>query len=1054
MERFVGEKRPWEAPECTGIARLPGRATLYPFPHEEAALAGEREDSPWYHSLNSTWRFALLAKPEDVPVDFADPGFDDSGWAALSVPGCWTMQGFDKPIYTNIKMPIDADPPRVPAENPTGLYRLRFVLPQGWNNRRVVLHFGGVESAFFCWINGHSVGFGKDSRLPSEFDITEYLQEGDNLLAMEVIRWSDGSYIEDQDHWWMAGIHREVYLYSTGAVHLRDVFARPVLAENLRDGELRVTVRPGGATIKEEGWSVAACLLDANGKNVFKEPPSAPIQPWRFAPTWDHRPLVEIEETVKKVAPWSAESPTLYTLLVSLRNPAGETVETVKSRIGFKRVEIRNRQLLINGKAVYLKGVNRHDHHDEFGKTVTMESMLADIHLMKQFNINAVRTSHYPNDPRWYDLCDEYGLYVIDETNIEAHHYYHQLCNDARWSQAFLDRGVRMVERDKNHPSIVFWSLGNESGYGPNHDAMAGWMRGYDPTRPVHYEGAMRGHKQPSAWGPYGKRAPGQMSSDIVCPMYPSVESMIAWSKRNEDPRPFIACEYAHSMGNSTGNLKEYWDAIENHKGLQGAFVWDWVDQGLLKTDEKGRDYWAYGGDFGDEVNDLNFCINGLIWPDRTPHPAMYEYKKVIQPVAIRARVLADGKIEILNKQDFVSLSWLRGRWELTVDGVVVQKGKLPKLRAAAGKTQKITLPVKKPKLQPGQECFLNVFLQQAVDTKWAPKGHDVAWEQFRMPFKARKPKPATVEGSLEYQQDETSVVVFNDLLRVTFDKEAGRIGELCWHGRTILKAGPRFNIWRAPTDNDGIKGLEDNRSLGRWKAVGYDGLELKTESAVVRAAKNGTVTVTVRTLARPGNAGNGLKHRHTYTICPAGDILVENEFRINRKLPDLPRLGVSLTLRPGFEQLAWLGRGPWENYCDRNAAAMVGLYAGTVDGQYVPYILPQENGNKTDTRWLALTDADGAGLLVAGMPLMEFGVSHFSIDDLTRAFHTNELERREEVFLQLDLKQRGLGGNSCGPDTLEQYRIPPGNYTFAYRLRPYLRDQEDPAALARQAFE
>jgi beta-galactosidase len=630
---------------------------------------------------------------------------------------------------------------------------------------------------------------------------------------------------------------------------------------------------------------------------------------------------------------------------------------------------------------------------------------------------------------------------VIDEANIECHGVYNRLAHEPDWTHAFVERGKRMVERDKNHPCIVMWSLGNESGYGPNHDALAGWIRGYDPTRAVHYEGAIR----PDWHG-------GHLSSDVVCPMYPQIDRIVAYAKDATDPRPLIMCEYAHSMGNSTGNLREYWDAIESHHGLQGGFIWDWIDQGLLKVDEKGEAYWAYGGDFGDTINDGNFCINGLIWPDRTPHPAMYECKKVMQPLGFGAIDLAAGVFEITNKRFFVDTSDLVGTWKLEADGEAVQEGDLPGLVIPPGESRQVTLQIDKPALAPGAECFLTISFALAQDVPWADRGHEVAWEQFEMPFQAPLPERVPMSGmrAIELEEDEEQVAVSGADFRLVFDKNRGQIAAWTFRSTPLLQNGPVLNVWRAPTDNDGIKLRPDRRKLlDRWVQAGLDRLESATQSMDVERLGTQVVRISVRTAAQAEDTTGRFEHQHAYTVYGSGDVIVENVVTASADLPPLPRVGVRMTLPAGFERFTWFGRGPHENYVDRKAGAAVGLYGGTVDEQYVPYIMPQENGNKTDVRWAALSDESGIGLLAVGTPSLEVSVSHYTADALYKATHTCGLVRRDEVTFNLDLQQCGLGGASCGPGTLPQYLIMPGRYVFRVRLRPFAKE-DDLARLAR----
>lgn len=1028
----------WENPHLQGIRRLPMRASGFPFPDETSALTRQPLNSPWVRSLDGVWRFRRCANPFDLPGGFQQPDFADQNWDDISVPGNWTLQGYDKPIYCNIQMPIPLDPPFVPHEdNPTGLYRRTFEVPPDWRGRRLILRFNGVESAFYAWVNGQMAGFSKDSRLPAEFDITELVRPGCNHLVAQVIRWSDGSYLEDQDHWRMAGIYRSVWLYSLPPLFIADVFARPRLEDDLCSGHLEVDVRLGGALDQADGARVEMQLFDPHGQAVFEG-----YQSTEFRVALENFPQVRIVRRVSAPLLWSAETPHLYSLVVRLADRGGAPLQYFACRVGFRRLEVRDRQFLVNGQAVRIRGVNRHEHDQKHGKTLSMESMLEDIRLMKQHNINAVRTSHYPNDERWYDLCDEYGLYVWDEANIEAHALYNRLCHDPDWRPAFMERGARMVERDKNHPCVVVWSLGNESGYGANHDALAGWMRAYDPTRPLHYEGAIA-----ADW------ESGQTASDIVCPMYPPVEKIRYFGLHSRDPRPLIMCEYAHAMGNSPGGLGEYWDVIQSTPGLQGGFIWDWVDQGLLKSDEQGRTFWAYGGDFGDQPNDRNFCINGIVFPDRTPHPTLYEVKKVYQPLRVQARDLREGRIEIHNDYDFLPLSHLCGEWEIALDGHIWQSGSLPHLTTPPGESQPLQLNYRLPPLCPGQEAFLNLRFRLAADCAWANAGHEVAWEQFRLPLDV-----PSVTRSLA---NSSKVDVYEELLTLHlrgktweahFDFQTGFLTDFCFHGVRLIEHGPRLNLWRAPTDNDGFKWAQDHRGklLGEWLEVGLDRLEhhlMKMTWKNVRA--DAACVHTVHQINAP-DVPAGYRMFSEYTF--AGDdgrLVVQMHLQPFGSLPVLPRLGVQMTLPAGFEQFCWLGRGPHESYADRKRGAPVGLYCGSVDEQFVPYIMPQENGNKSDVRWAALRNAADWGLLASADRLLEVSVSHFTAEDLYRALHTVELVRRPQVFLNLDVRQLGLGSASCGPGVGEGYRLHPSAEGFSLLFQP-LAPGNDPRTMGR----
>ncbi len=1049
-----GPARTWVQPELAGLGRLPARATLYPFPNGEMARTHDREASPWFLSLNGEWRFRLAPRSEVVPADFADRALDDTAWGTLPVPSNWTMHGHDRPHYTNVRMPFDTPPPNVPNDNPTGLYRKTVRIPADWSGRRIVLHVGGAESVLYVWVNGAAVGMGKDSRLPQEFDLTPFVTPGEEaLVCCFVIKWSDASFIEDQDQWWMGGIHREVFLYSTGGAWIDDVFAVATLKDDLVSGHLTVTTRLGFADLPRDGWTVSAELFDADGRAVLDKILNGPVK----ANPADHNPYrgplnqLALEVGVPTPASWSSERPNLYTLVVSLRDGDGPVVESTSCRVGFRRVELGDRELLINGKPVMIAGMNRHEHHPIRGKAITREDMIADIELMKRFNVNAVRCSHYPNAEAWYELCDEYGLYLIDEANVEAHAYLHQLCADPRYATQFLERGLRMVERDKNHPSVIAWSLGNESGYGPNHDAMAGWIRRRDPSRPLHYEGAIWGWdksvKTGFGEGP-GAADGGKPASDLICPMYPSIESLVAWAEDDDpaDRRPMILCEYSHAMGNSNGSLGDYWDAFEAHHGLQGGFIWEWADHGILRHDDQGRPFMAYGGDFGDTPNDLNFCCDGIVGADRVPHSGLWEFKKLAQPVTVSWDDVAAGRLKVRNKRDFTDLSDLVGTWVLEADGEAVASGRLPHLKTRPDASEVVTIDLPPMAASEEREMFLTVRFALASATRWAPAGHEVAWTQLERGRltrkKARSGRDAGASGErLRVERDGASIYVTGEVFEVAFSAADGRLSRLTSHNHPILTAGPRLQIWRGATDNDGIKGWTGQRRkpLGRWKAAGLDRLMFLEPTLTVSEGPGGAVVVAIVQIVSCDAAAEAAVHTHSYEIGGDGGLFVRNDFRIDPALDDLPRLGVTMTLPDDFEALEWFGRGPLENYIDRNRAAAVGRWSGTVNGQYVPYVLPQEHGNKTDLRRIELT-GKAAGVRFTPADLCEGSATRFTPADLFAAAHTTDLTPRAEVIVNLDVRQRGLGTGSCGPDTLDRYRIGAGDYRLDFEIRPTLR--------------
>jgi beta-galactosidase len=1029
------------APECVSINRLPMRATIYPFPSPQTARSVDREKTPWFQLLNGQWRFKTVERPESVALSDTAVDCDRSNWDSLEVPGNWTLQGYGAPQYTNVQMPFLDEPPFVPEENLTGIYAKEFSVPTAWEGRRVVIHLGGAESVLYLYMNGEAIGLSKDSRLPSEFDISEAVKFGQsNLLIAIVVKWSDASFIEDQDQWWMGGLHREVYLYSTGPVHIADLFAVGSLENNYTDGRLQLKVKVGFPRQPEEDWSVEVQLFDPKQKALFKESLRSPV-PVGKPSNWP-RLQAEFDESIKTPLLWSAELPNLYTVVVTLKNPQGKGIESTATRVGFRSVEIKDRMLLVNGQRVLIKGVNRHDHHDTKGKALDRETMRLDAVTMKRFNFNAVRASHYPNDPHWLDLCDELGFYVIDEANLEAHAFYQQVGRDRRYASAYLERALRMVERDKNHPSVILWSLGNETGHSPNHDAMAGWIRGYDPSRALHFE--------PGIWVKNVEKQPtkkiydlGYGVTDIVCPMYPPIESLIEWATDERHPdrrRPLIMCEFSHAMGNSNGSLADYWDAFEKYPGLQGGFIWEWIDHGIKQKTLEGQEYWAYGGDFGDQPNDLNFVCDGLVWPDRTPHSGLYEFKYLAQPIKVIGFDSRSGTLQIKSQQNFATLGWIRGEWECKVNGIRVAKGKLPVLNTLPQKEGKIRLQVPAITVEAGQEAFLNVRFYAATATAWCKSGHPVGWHQISILAKqAKVPRSKAVKQvgePLQLEEGNGIIRVGNDIFHLLASRTTGLIETLRWQEEDLLISGPQLQIWRGPTDNDGIKGWthEAWRPLNKWRAQGLDKLAVQTVSAKARRNKDGSITLLFEHLAACAASERALRHQHHYTISADGGIQADNIFTVDKAIPDLPRLGVVLTLKAGFEKLSWFGRGPFENYSDRKRAAMVDLYESTVTDQYVPYIMPQEHGNHTDVRWLSLS-SERVKLLVKAEGPMEFSVSHYTAQDLDSAYHTYDLHPRAEVILNLDYRQRGLGTESCGPGPLEHYKIKPGRYAWSYTL-------------------
>lgn len=985
----------WTTPELTGLGRLP----MHSVPHPERL------------SLDGRWRFQLLESPErEVGAD----------WGEADVPSLWTMSAtWDVPHYTNVQMPFAGLPPAIPERNPTGVYERDFECPAAWAGRRVVLHVGAAESVLLVQLNGRQVGIGKDSHLASEFDLTAHLRPGSNTLRLTVVKWSDATYVEDQDQWWHGGISRPVFLYATGRVYLSDVRAIAGLADDLTTGTLELMAVAAFAGVEPEaGWRIRADLpgtgVSAAGELPLAEGPGWPTdatekdllrrrtageplfereaeQTWPALDRQLQPPLagsLRARLEVPDVEPWSAERPTLYDLTLGLQAPDGTLVEQVTVRIGFRRVEVVGLDLLVNGARVLLRGVNRHDFDQHTGRVVSIESMRADLVQMKQFGFNAVRTSHYPNDPAFLDMADELGVYVIDEADIESHQFQSTLCDDSRYLNQWVSRVSRMAERDKNHPSVILWSLGNEAGYGANHEAAAAWLRRYDPSRPLHYEGAIR-----FDW------TSDQTVSDLTCPMYPEIGAIVEHARSGDQRHPLILCEYSHAMGNSNGTLAEYWDAIASTPGLQGGFIWEWWDHGLVQALPDGTRRWAYGGDFGETPNDGNFVADGLNWPDRRPKPAMWEARALNAPIAIE---LEGAALRVTNRQHFVGLDWLTASWELAVDGEPVATGTLDLPSIEPG--QSATVPLAGWPADPtAREAFLTTRWSTARAEAWAPVGFEIVALQVSV-------GPATNVDREPVEPDATAVApVDND-------------GNLV---HPLIAVPPALALWRAPTDNDRIGGM-----AAAWERMGLDRLE-RRQISIERNGPSATIVDDVITAI-----GIQIRHERTVSVLRDGAIEVDEVVEIPPDLTDIPRVGTVLELVPGLEELAWFGTGPHETYPDRKRGGLIGRWRSTVEEAATPYIRPQENGGRADVRWLMLTREDGSGIRIElDRPAQVSAIHHRAID-LATASHDVELEARPETIVHIDTAHRGLGTASCGPDTLPRYMVGPGRYRWSWTLR------------------
>ena len=975
----------WRQPEVSGWGRLPMHALTHP---DRLVLDG-------------IWRFQLLERPDAAPTD---------RWADIEVPGCWTLQDVgDRPQYTNVQMPWSEPPPHLPADNPTGVYERDLEVPAEWAGRRIVLHVGAAESVLLVSVDGVEVGAGKDSHLASEFDLTGVLRAGERArLRLTVVKWSDATYVEDQDQWWHGGITRSVFLYATPRLHLADVKVRADVT-----GELAVDVHVSAADgVLPDGWRASAHVGD-----LELEPDAAflahLVKTERVSTFAGHTRLAGV---VPDVRPWTAETPQLYDLTVRLHDPDGTVAEEARLRVGFRRVQVVGTDLLINGVRVFIRGVNRHDFHPLTGRVLSAADLRADLTTMKRFGFNAVRTSHYPNDPRLLELADELGLYVVDEANIECHAYGTEIANDPRYTSAFVERVSRMVRRDANHPSVIIWSLGNESDYGVNHDAALGWLRRYDPTRPIQYEGAIK-----DDW------KGGVSASDILCPMYPKLSSIVAHARSGRQTRPLIMCEYSHAMGNSNGTLAEHWAAIESIPGLQGGFIWEFWDHGLLQrvdpaAGEPGWSAgvaapgyrWAYGGDFGDEPNDGNFCADGLVFPDRTPKPAMYEHRELAAPVRLE---YADGVLTVHNRQHFRDLSWLTAEWSVTGSDDS-RPAVLPEV--PPGGSAPIPLPADLLEALPVGEVWLTLRVSTARDEDWAPAGTELCVPQVRLRAETRdlatraglRPAGAPAAEAPAAEAPATEARAAGTLAAagpVAVDDEG-----LLVH--PLLARAPALSLWRAPTDND-RSGISD-----AWAGLAT----LRRELIDVR--RDGA-RVVVR-----ARYGDEIVHEQAVTPFE-GALLIEESVLVPASFADLPRVGSVFETVAGFDDLRWFGLGPWECYPDRHSGARVEEHSSTVDALFTPYVRPQESGGRHGVRWFRLAGPAGRLGVHLDTDRRQVSVTRHRAPDLDAARHHNELVPRAGCVVHVDAVHRGVGTASCGPDTLPDYLIGPGTYAWSWVL-------------------
>ena len=995
-------KNYWMSPETTSVNRLP----MLNIEHFEQI------------SLDGTWRFQLLHSPTQSI---------GKRWASIPVPGLWTMQEpsevfFDKPIYTNVQMPFEEQPPFVPAENPTGIYERDFELPKSWNGKRIVLHLGGYESVALIHINGQEVGLTKDSRLAAEFDVTQFVTTGNNVVRIDVTKWSDATFIEDQDQWWHGGITRSVKLYATNKVFIEKFAAIAGLKKDLTTGTLDVRAKISSIDNEPtDGYSLHLSIRELPKVKTAKiskvlETFTAPI--WTQTPEevaiaardffhakfWDGNlpqsaktaisimeppPAGEITLSTQlaKIKAWSAESPVLYTLDIELRNPEGAVIELSQQKVGFRSIVIKGQDFLVNGAPIIFYGINRHDFNRFTGRVLSRDDMRQDLLELKRWNFNAVRTSHYPNDAAFLDLCDELGFYVIGEANIESHAFISSLCNDTRYLTAFVDRVGRMVQRDVHHPAVVMWSLGNESGAGSNHEAAAAFARSFDPSRPLHYEGGIRGNWMGS-----------HSLTDVIAPMYPSIKAIKEYAKSPKADRPLIMCEYSHAMGNSNGTLAEYWEVIESTRGLQGGFIWEMWDHGPVQTMPDGHKRNAYGGDYGEVKHDGNFCCDGMVFPDRTAKPAMHEFKALAAPVVITAVKASTGNFKIFNKNFFNNLSQYQLQWNITCDGVIEDSGIVKLATVAARKTVNFKVSSRKlAKSATRGERFINFSLFNVASTPWSHAMSEVAWSQIALPSLALSP----------VRKAKSLTDVVDDF------------------GQLVLPNGevaPVLSLWRAPTDNDRIGHI-----AAKWERYGVR--EISRTDCVVRQTA-GTIKI-----SNVWQTSTGISFKHTQIVTPVENgFTVKESVSIPKSFDDLARVGTLFELSGSLNELVYFGTGAHETYPDRKIGR-IGRYVSSVADQYIPYVRPQENGGHVGVRWFELTNSAGNGLRFRMGKPAQVSVTPNRDSELADATHDVYVKPSGNTVVHIDAAHRGVGTASCGPDTLDKYLIKTGLHTWEWTV-------------------
>lgn len=1002
----------WENHQIDGINRMPARAHFLTFPSKEKALLNNNRYTHAFKNLNGVWKFMFLDAPEYSPEGFFNSDFDVTKMDDITVPGNWQLQGYGKMHYSDLWYNFPINPPYVPTENPTGIYKRTFFVEESYRDKKIIIRFCGVDSAYHLWINGKEVGYSKVARNESEFDITDLIRVGEeNDVTVRVYQWSDGTYLEDQDMWWESGIFRDVELIGVPKDGINDYKVIADLDDEYKNGIFKVEAFL--RTTKEV--NVTFELVDAGENTVFTKTVVA------------KEGKACIDEVIADVNHWTAETPYLYKLFMTVEDD-GQIVEVIPQNVGFRNIRLNGETFLVNGVAIKFKGVNRHDYSPQNGRVVSREEIEKDIILMKQFNINAIRTSHYPNSYYLYDLCDEYGMYLIAETDLECHGFeltgdYKWITDDPSWELAYISRMTRMIERDKNHPAIIFWSLGNESAFGCNFRKMTDVAHEMDPTRLVHYEGDF-----------------DVESADVYSTMYTWIENpkkpYLMKDIIEKSKKPHVHCEYCHAMGNGPGNLKDYQDLVYAHDKLQGGFVWEWFDHGIESFTESGEKYYRYGGDFGDDPSNKDFCIDGLIMPDRTPSPGLYEYKKVIEPITTTAVDIQKGIINLLSRYDFANLDRFNLVYKVMEDDVILQTGfmAVPSIEARANKD--ITLPydLSAIKVKPGAHYYVNISYQLREDTSYASSGHELATAQFELPL-YKEGIVVRPEGILNVEKEHTTLHVKGANFSLDFNLVNGNLMNIVRDGMQVLSKGPRLTLWRAPISND-------MEIIDKLKKVYFLHLEHEVVMNIDYHMEGNILKVEVDTINSTTNSAWHFKTKYVYTVCPSGDILIDVEGTPSGRVdlaPDmLPRIGVSMHLDKSMEHVRYFGMGPGENYADSKEAAQMGLYANTVDGLFTNYVIPQENGNHMGCKWVSMTNDRGMGLLASTEGDFNFSASWYEDKDLDDAKHTCDLVKRDYIIFNVDYKQNALGTNSCGQWQLDKYRAKFEDFKLSFRLTPF----------------